>query len=73
MRHLKIQTGTSRNEQAILLFDEASGILIAFFYLSEKGVFEEPKGIWLIDMNSKFPLEKSSASITRLIKNVCAN
>lgn len=73
MRHLKIQTGSSKSEQALLLFDEASGVLVAFYYLSENHVFEEPVGIWLIDMNSRFPLNGSAASITRLIKNICPN
>lgn len=73
MYQLKIKTGSSLKEQALLLFDEGTGVLIAFYYLSENNVFEEPKGIWLIDMNSKFPLKESSESIMRLIKNVCGN
>lgn len=73
MRHLKIHTGHSKNEQALLLFDDASGVLIAFLYLTDKQVFEEPPGIWIIDMNSKFPIRETATSITRLIKNTCLN
>jgi hypothetical protein len=72
MRHIKIQTGTSKNDQALLLFDEASGVLTALFYLSKNLLFVEAKAIWLIDMNSAFP-QKTADSISRLIKNVCAN
>lgn len=56
-----------------MLFDESSGVLVGFYYISENTVTNSSKGIWLVDISMNVPANKQTDSISSLLKNLCAN
>ena len=73
MKLVYIRNGTSREVQAVMLFDETSGVLVGFYYISGNTLTDSSKGIWLVDISTNVPANKETDSISSLLKNLCAN
>ena len=73
MKLVYIRKGTSGEVQAVMLFDETSGVLVGFYYISENILADSSKGIWLVDISTNLPASKHTQSISSLLNNLCAN
>ena len=73
MKLVYIRKGTSREVQAVMLFDENTGVLVGFYYMSGNTVADSSRGIWLVDISTNLPTNKQTDSISHLLNNLCAN
>ncbi|HUH32738.1 MAG TPA: hypothetical protein VLZ28_02225 [Daejeonella sp.] len=71
MKLVYIRNEASKSVQAVMLFDEKSGILVGFYHISANT--GNSQGIWLVDISTNLPANTQTQSISSLLKNLCAN
>lgn len=73
MKLVYIRKGTTQEVQAVMLFDETSGVLVGFYYISGNTLSDSSKGIWLVDISTNLQSSKPICTISSLLNNLCAN